>query len=172
MSKKYELVLNDSTMINGGVKLYQIKALKDFGDVRKGDLGGYIEKEDNLSQEGDAWVSGNAHVTGDARVSENSRVSGNARVSDNSQVSGDARVLENAWVTDNAQVSGNARVSGNAWVSGYARVRGSAWVSENYDPAGLRRIDVDPRAHRRRQRDRADVAPLRRRGLRAHDLLD
>src|SRR5919201_3457065 len=33
-------------------------------------------------------------------------------------------------------------------------------------------IDVDPRAHRRRQRDRADVAALGRRRLGAHDLLD
>src|SRR5574337_259934 len=74
MSKKYELVLNDSTMINGGVKLFRIKALKDFGIVKKGDLGGYIEKEDNLSQEGDAWVSGNARVTGHAWVSGNAWV--------------------------------------------------------------------------------------------------
>src|SRR5574337_551685 len=112
MSKKYELVLNDSTMINGGVKLYQIKALKDFGDVRKGDLGGYIEKEDNLSQEGDAWVSGNAHVTGDARVSENPRVSGDAWVSGNARVSGDARVSGHALVDGDDQVFGCDRVSG------------------------------------------------------------
>ena len=33
--------------------LYQIEALKDFGNVKKGDKGGFIEKESNLSQEFD-----------------------------------------------------------------------------------------------------------------------
>lgn len=32
--------------------VYQIKALKDFNDVKAGDLGGYVASEDNLSQEG------------------------------------------------------------------------------------------------------------------------
>ena len=36
--------------------LFRIKALKDFGNVKKGDLGGFIEKTDNLSQEGNCWV--------------------------------------------------------------------------------------------------------------------
>src|SRR5574337_301348 len=81
MSKKYELILNDFIMINGGVKLYRIRTLKSFRDVKKGDLGGYIEKEGNLSQEGDAWVSGNALVTGHARVFVNALVSGGAWVS-------------------------------------------------------------------------------------------
>ena len=43
--------------------LYQIRALKDFGNVKVGDLGGWIEKEANLSQQGNAWVSGNALVS-------------------------------------------------------------------------------------------------------------
>ena len=50
-------------------KLFRIKALISFGDVKEGDLGGYIEKEGNLSQSGNAWVYGNACVSGDARVS-------------------------------------------------------------------------------------------------------
>jgi len=49
-----------------GITLYRIKALKDFGDVKKGDLGGWIEKEENLSQENFCWVSGDARVFGNA----------------------------------------------------------------------------------------------------------
>jgi len=52
-----------------GIKLYQIEALKDFGNVSKGDKGGWVEKENNIDQSGDAWVSGNAQVYGNARVS-------------------------------------------------------------------------------------------------------
>jgi len=36
--------------------LYRIRALKDFGDVKKGDIGGYIQSKSNLSQEGNVWI--------------------------------------------------------------------------------------------------------------------
>ena len=62
--KKFELTTDFITVF--GVKLFRIKALVEFGDVRAGELGGYIEKEENLDQSGDAWVSGNAEVSGDA----------------------------------------------------------------------------------------------------------
>jgi hypothetical protein len=39
-----------------GKKLYQIQSLKNFSDVAVGELGGYIESEKNLSQEGDCWI--------------------------------------------------------------------------------------------------------------------
>ena len=58
--KKFELVLTDTKMLFG-ITLYRIKALvaiEAFG-VKPGDLGGYIEKEANLSHAGTAWVSGN-----------------------------------------------------------------------------------------------------------------
>nr|WP_243133461.1 hypothetical protein [[Ruminococcus] torques] len=56
--------------------MFRIKALIEFGNVKAGDLGGYIEKEENLSHMGDAWVSGNARVFGDAQVFGDARVSG------------------------------------------------------------------------------------------------
>ena len=67
--KKFELTAEFVTNIFGK-KLFRIKALVAFGDVEKGELGGFIEKEDNLSHLGDAWVSGNADyavVTGFGR---------------------------------------------------------------------------------------------------------
>lgn len=47
-----------------GKKLYRIQALKDFKGVKSGDIGGYIEKESNLSQYDNAWVSDDAQVSG------------------------------------------------------------------------------------------------------------
>ena len=111
--KKYELT--DDTITVGGRILHRIKALKSFSDVEEGDLGGYVEKEDNLDHSGEARVSGDAWVYGDARVS------GDA------WVYGDARVYGNAWVSGDARVSGNARVYGDARVSGendYAAAKG------------------------------------------------
>ena len=43
-------------------------ALIDFFGVEKGTVGGYVEKEENLQQEGDAWVSGDAQVSGNAQL--------------------------------------------------------------------------------------------------------
>ena len=112
---KYKLTTNTKKF--NGVTLYQIQALKDFRNVKKDDLGGWIEKEENLSQNGDCWVNGNAIV------------SGNARVNGYAQVSGDAIVDGYAWLGGNVHVSGNAIVSGNAWLGGNAHVSGNAVVS-------------------------------------------
>jgi hypothetical protein len=115
--KKYKLT--DTKKVVLGVTLFQIQAIADFGNVKSGELGGYIEKESNLSQvPGDAWVHGNAWVSGDAWISGDAQVYGDARVY------GDAWVHGNAWVYGNAQVSGNASVYGNAQVSGNASVYG------------------------------------------------
>ena len=78
--KKFELTTEFITNMFGK-KLFRIKALVEFGNVKAGELGGYVEKEENVSQDGNAWVSGDARVYGDAEVSGDARVSGNARVS-------------------------------------------------------------------------------------------
>ena len=64
--KKFELTSEFVTFL--GKKLFRIKALVSFGDVKEGELGGLVEKEENLDQSGDAWVYGNARVCGDAQV--------------------------------------------------------------------------------------------------------
>ena len=76
-----------------GKKLFRIKALISFGSVEAGELGGYVEKEDNLAQDGDAWVCDDAWVYGDARVYGDAEVYGNARVYGNAEVYGDADYL-------------------------------------------------------------------------------
>lgn len=46
----------------GDVTLRRIVALRDFAGVKTGDKGGWIEQESNLSQFGDARVSGDAEI--------------------------------------------------------------------------------------------------------------
>ena len=60
--------------------LHRIRAVAEFGLVKIGDLGGWIEKEENLSHEGKAWVWGDAEVCGDAKVWGNAKVCGDAEV--------------------------------------------------------------------------------------------
>lgn len=90
--KKYELLKDDTKSLLGRT-LYRIKALRDFGNVKEGDLGGYIESENNLSHFGNAWVFGNAMVYDNAEVSGNAWVYGNAWV----KSSGDYIVFKNNW---------------------------------------------------------------------------
>ena len=98
MNSKFELLLDD-TVEYLGIKLFRIRALISFGNVEAGDIGGYIEKEDNLSIYGKAWVSGDAWVYGDARVYGDAEVYGDARVYGDALVYGDARVYRD-WETD------------------------------------------------------------------------
>ena len=105
--KKFELTSEFVTNIYG-TKLFRIRALIESGNVKAGELGGYVEKETNLDHDGDAWVYGNAKVSGDANVSGNAWVSGDAEVYGNAKVSGDAKVYGDAEVYGNAKVSGDA----------------------------------------------------------------
>lgn len=120
MKKKYELT--SETKEAHGATLYRIRAVRNFGTVRAGDLGGWIEKEANLSKSDNAWVYGDAEVYGDARVYNNARVCDNAWVCDNAQVCDNAVVYGAAQVCGNARVYDNAEVCGDAWVYGIAQV--------------------------------------------------
>ena len=129
--KNLKYILTQESIQFGGRTLYRIKALKDFGDVKAGDLGGYIEKELNLSQEGKCWVHSEAKVCHYALVSDNAQVRDYALVCDNAQVRDYALVSDNAWVCDYAVVGDYAVVLGNSVISYYAVVCGNAWVSGN-----------------------------------------
>lgn len=139
--KKYKLT--DKTIVMyGNTILYRIQALMDFSDVRKGDLGGFIESEDNLSHYGTCWIYDNAKVYGnaivfnDAKVFENAKVLGNARVFDDAQIFGNAQVYGDALVNGTSLIFGtalvfdNAKVYGNAKIFGNARVFGISFVCD------------------------------------------
>jgi len=152
---KYEFTDEHITVVINGEThtLYRIKATKDIIDesgniiAKKGDLGGFIEKEENLDYHSNAWVSDNAMVFGDAKVTDSAlvcenakvygyawvsgyaRVSGNALVFEYARVSGHAKIQENAQVFGRSFVGGNALISGNAQVSGYAMITGDAVVT-------------------------------------------
>ena len=82
MEKKYKLT-EETIKVKGSI-LHRIEALRDFSDVKKGDKGGFVEKEENLSQNGNCWVYD------DAMVFEDARIYGNARVYDDAMVFEDA----------------------------------------------------------------------------------
>ena len=133
--KKYRLT--HETRVLRCATYYRIEALKDFGDVKSGDKGGFVQSEQNLSHQGNAWIYGdalvsdNARVYDDARIYNKARVRGNAKVFDQAVVDGMAEIYENAQVYAQSVIYGEAEVSGDAVVCGNAEVYDSAWVYDN-----------------------------------------
>ena len=119
-AKKYELTKEFKVV--GSTKVFRIKALRDFGNVKKGDIGGWIEKEENLSQEGNAWVSDNVLIFDDAQISGNVLIFDDVRISDNAQICGDAQISGDAQIFGDALICGNVQIFGKSRISGDARI--------------------------------------------------
>jgi NDP-sugar pyrophosphorylase family protein len=110
MIKKYELTKD--TIVHEGVELYRIRALRDFGCVTKGDLGGFIEKEANLSQKGNCWVLDDAKVYNRARVSDNALIFGNSWVFHEATCSGNSGIFDGCRIGGNEEVCCDERRGG------------------------------------------------------------
>jgi carbonic anhydrase/acetyltransferase-like protein (isoleucine patch superfamily) len=127
--KKYE-ILEDDWIIGDyrgghykpddyeGIKLYRIKALKDFGDIKKGDLGGYIESEYCLSHSGNCWIYD------DSKVYSYSRIMGNAKIKNNSEI-------DYSKILGNVIIEGNAIIKGKTYINGNVKVRGRVKITES-----------------------------------------
>ena len=145
MTKKHELLKTDTINISNKT-LYRIKALKSFSNVTKGDLGGYVQSEDNLSHNGLCWIYDNAKVFGNARIYDNAKVYYNAWVHDNAMVFNNARIYDNArvynnaWVYDKAIIYDNARVYDNAKILDNVIVYGHGRVYNNDIVCGNARV--------------------------------
>ena len=113
--KKYELTDDSITFMER--KLFRIRAIRSFNDVAAGDLGGYVEKEENLSHDNDAWISDNARISGNAHIYDHVNISGNAHIYDHADIYGDARISGNACIFGNTCSYDNISISDNAHIS-------------------------------------------------------
>lgn len=125
---------NESISAKDVVMVHRIRATKTFVNsasgkrVKKGELGGWVQHEANLSQYGTCWVDEKSFVVGGARVSghafvSDSKVSGKARVSGEALLSDCSSVERSATVCDTAHLSGT-RVTENAVVGDCAHLAG------------------------------------------------
>ena len=114
--KKYELIPSNRE------GFYRVKALRDFNDVKKGDIGGYVEGEKNLSQLGDCWIYDNA------KVYDNAFVMGKAKVCDNAVVRDNAKIYNNAVIRDYATVCHDARIWANSKILNHCHIYGNVEV--------------------------------------------
>ncbi len=92
--EKYEFT--EETLDWKGKTLHRIRALRDFGDVKAGDIGCWIEKEKNLSHNGDCWIYDSAKVYGSAivcdsaKICDSTKICGSAKVYDSTKICGSA----------------------------------------------------------------------------------
>lgn len=107
-NRKYKLIpvglLSNPVQDIEPQKMYQLKALRDIPlhNVKKGDLGGYVQEVSTLSHEGACWVGGQAQVVYNVRISGDSLIDGNAVVDGENDCP--IFIKDDVLITDNAQV--------------------------------------------------------------------
>ena len=107
----------------------RIKALCNFGDVREGDIGGWIQNEFNLSDRGHCWLGPDSMALGKVRIKDGVQIHGEVIISGESELSGDAIVnghlkLKDVYITDGVTIDCNGNIEGSEFV-GRAGVRGN-----------------------------------------------
>ena len=128
--KKYELIKETETMFMGR-EVFRVKALKDFGDVKAGDIGGWVCSYDNLSQKGDCWIYDDAKCLDNAKMHNNSKMYDNAKMFGNSVMCNNARMFNNSIMYNNAIMYDYAGMSGNSRMCDNAIMCNNAVMYDN-----------------------------------------
>ena len=119
MNSAFTELTNDTVSLYGRT-LHRICAVRDFVccdvEVKAGTLGGWVEREENLSRYDASWIADEAVVYDNAEVRVNSLVARHARI------------FGNAVVTDRCHIGGFAKVYGKAMLLNGVSVRGEAQV--------------------------------------------
>jgi len=123
------------------VTVYRIAALVDIFNERgeliacAGEVGGFVESERNLSQEGGCWiyfdamVYGEAQVLNDAQVIGYAEVFGRAIINNKAVISGEATVHGGAFVGESVVVTDEAIITGSAVILGNSIIRGQSIIT-------------------------------------------
>ena len=138
--EKFELVKEDSIEVDGH-KLFRIRALKDFDNIKVGDLGGYVEHEYNLSQYGNCWVYGaDCNVYENGSVIQNAKVFGSCDIYGYATIGGNANLIGgvigtldeyiNQFKESRLRVFGEAKISGDAVITDVASIYGKVYIND------------------------------------------
>lgn len=114
---KYKIIQNSNKTIslpysNGKVEVYQIEALINIPHlgVKIGDVGGWVEDESNLSQEGDCWIFKEGVVARESHIAGNAQVKGKSFLYNKSRLFDDASV-ENSTMDNSFMAQGCKAIS-------------------------------------------------------------
>ena len=115
-----------------------------------GELGGWVENDWNLSQDGECWIKNGGVVVGDAVVSDDAIIENEVEIGENATIKGKARIQGAIGITGFASVFGNAEVTGgrvdgvklvvvgeNASVKGKVKGRSTVMGEAEVGPDGV-----------------------------------
>lgn len=119
ISPKYKLDLTAFTKAPDGARLYRIVALRSFGAVEKGEIGGFVEGENNLSHRGNCWIAGNAMVRQQAQVQHDSLAC------DYVDIHGNAQLLDQTLACNRADIGGKVKMTDSSTAAEFTRLFGS-----------------------------------------------
>lgn len=137
---KYKILYDNKIEIYDGIYLYRIQALKDFDDVKAGDIGGYVQSEKNLYQEGNCWIYDNAIAYNNSSVIDNAKIKDNVILSDNAVVMDDAVVKDAAYIFGNSHIMEKTQISGYPHIDDFSVIK-NATISDYVEIAGNTVID-------------------------------
>lgn len=118
---------------NEFVTVYRIQAIKDFGDVKKGELGGFVSDEYCISPYGNSWVYGDAILVS-SYIADNVKVRNNSMVvssflTDNVVIEEGSKIFNKSVITDDTKIGGNITVK-HSVISGSSRISGESTIKE------------------------------------------
>ena len=111
--EKYELIKESKTYFEGR-EIFRIRALKNFGTVKAGDVGGWVCSENNLSQEGDCWIYNEAKCLDNAMIFDNAKMYDNSVMCNNAKMYNNAIMLNNSTMFDSSRMYDNSTMFNNA----------------------------------------------------------
>lgn len=126
---KHFKLTSESKVNEFGIKLFRIVCVKECQWTSVGDKGGWVQSEENLSDE--AWIGHEAEVWGNAKVYGNAWVGEYAKVYGNAEVYGSAYVNGKAKIYGNSKVYGESMIWGKAEVYDNAKVHGDSYLADN-----------------------------------------
>ena len=128
--KKYELIKESKDTFMGR-EIFRIRALKDFRNVKVGDIGGWVCSENNLSQEGECWIYDEAKCLDNAIIYDNARMSDNARMYNEAKMYDNAVMLNNSIMYDNSKMFNKAKMFGKSVMRDNAEMCGNATMYDS-----------------------------------------
>ena len=127
---KYELTDHEYFM---GELVYRIRALKDFGCIKAGDLGGWVSGEHNLSQYGTCWIGLAARAYQQAQVRVDAQICGYAVLSENAITAGDCEIFGSVELRGHADIADEIKIGGYTIVGGKIKLRGNRKITSQYE---------------------------------------
>lgn len=134
--KKYELIYDDYKVISDFSKVYRIKALRNFGDVKIGNIGGYIAKEYNLDHAGNCWVYDEGMICDNAKLRNDAQLRNYAQIRDNVIVFHRAVLKDRAMAVNQAQVYDDACMQDDSIIRDYAWLCGNGVLKDSESLGG------------------------------------